>query len=141
MSATDPGAPDRSREPLEADKSVGELFSELTGDLGTLLRKEVELAKVETKEEVRRAGKAGAMFAGAGIAAYTALLFLSFTLAWLLDEVMHVALAFLVVAVIHGLAAAALAMQGRNKIKQVQPVPETVATLKEDVEWAKAQRN
>jgi hypothetical protein len=54
---------------------------------------------------------------------------------------MHVALAILVVAVIHVLAAALLALQGRNKIKQVQPVPETVASLKEDVEWAKAQRN
>ena len=141
MSSTDSNNPDRSREPLAADKSLGELFSEMTSDLGTLMRKEVELAKVETKEEVSRAGKAGAMFAGAGIAAYTALLFLSFTLAWLLDEVMHVALAFLVVAVLHVLAAAFLALQGRKKIKQVQPVPETVASLKEDVEWAKAQRN
>jgi hypothetical protein len=33
----------------------------MTADLGTLLRQEVELAKVETKEEVSRAGKAGAI--------------------------------------------------------------------------------
>jgi uncharacterized membrane protein YqjE len=142
VSADNPQGVDLSREPKAADKSLGQLFSEMTSDLGTLMRKEVELAKVETKEEVARAGKAGGMLGAGGITAYLALLFASFALAWLLDEAMHTALAFLVVAVLHGVIAAVLLSRGRARLKDVSPVPQqTVETLKEDMEWARAQKS
>jgi uncharacterized membrane protein YqjE len=129
-------------EPKAPDKSLGQLFSELTADLSTLMRKEVELAKVETKEEVSRAAKAGGMLGGGAVAGYFALLFLSFALAWLLDEWMHTALAFLLVGLVYAVVAAVLALQGRARLQSVNPVPtQTVETLKEDVQWAKAQRS
>jgi uncharacterized membrane protein YqjE len=129
-------------EPKAPEKSLGQLFSELTSDLSTLMRKEVELAKVETKEEVSRAAKAGGMLGGAAVTGYFAVLFLSFALAWLLDEWMHTALAFLIVGLVYAVVAAVLAMQGRNRMQSVNPVPQqTVETLKEDVQWAKAQRS
>lgn len=129
-------------EPKAPEKSLGQLFSELTSDLSTLMRKEVELAKVETKEEVARAGKAGGMLGGGAFAGYFALLFLSFALAWLLDEWMHTALAFLIVGLLYAAVAAVLVMQGRTRLQSVNPVPQqTVETLKEDVQWAKAQRS
>ena len=84
-------------EPARPDKSLGELVAEMTGEISALMRKEVELAKVEIKEEVGRAGKAGGMLgAGAG-AGYFALLFVSLALAWLLDQAMPIVLAFLIV--------------------------------------------
>ena len=43
MSDTQPGMP---------DSSLGELFSHLTSDLSALIRDEVQLAKIELKEEV-----------------------------------------------------------------------------------------
>jgi uncharacterized membrane protein YqjE len=136
------GDVDLSRTPRQADKSLGELFSELTGDLGRLMRQEVALARTEVKEEVGRAGKAGAMLAVGGLIAYLALMFLSFALAWLLDDVMPRSLSFLIVAVVHLIVAGVLVMQGRKRMSQVSPVPQqTVETLKEDVEWAKAQRS
>jgi F0F1-type ATP synthase assembly protein I len=129
-------------EPKVPDKSLGELFSELTSDLSNLFRKEVELAKVETKEEVARAGKAGGMLGGGAFAAWFALLFVSFALAWLLDEWMHTALAFLIVGLLYGVVAAVLALQGKARLQSVNPVPQqTVETLKEDVQWARAQRS
>jgi uncharacterized membrane protein YqjE len=129
-------------EPKAPEKSLGQLFSELTSDLSTLMRKEVELAKVETKEEVARAGKAGGMLGGGAFAGWFALLFLSFALAWLLDEWMHTALAFLVVGLVYAVVAAVLVLQGRTRLQSVNPVPQqTVETLKEDVQWAKAQRS
>ena len=129
-------------EPKAPEKSLGQLFSELTADLSTLMRKEVELAKVETKQEVSRAGKAGGMLGGGAFAGYFALLFLSFALAWLLDEWMHTALAFLIVGLLYAVVAAVLVVRGRARLQDVNPVPQqTVETLKEDVQWAKAQRS
>jgi uncharacterized membrane protein YqjE len=129
-------------EPKAPEKSLGQLFSELTSDLSSLMRKEVELAKVETKEEVARAGKAGGMLGGGAFAGWFALLFLSFALAWLLDEWMHTALAFLIVGLVYAVVAAVLVMQGRSRMQSVNPVPQqTVETLKEDVQWARAQRS
>ena len=129
-------------EPKAPEKSLGQLFSELTADLSTLMRKEVELAKVETKEEVSRAGKAGGMLGGGAFAGYFALLFLSFALAWLLDEWMHTALAFLIVGLLYAVVAAVLVVRGRARLQNVNPVPQqTVETLKEDVQWARAQRS
>ena len=133
---------DLSRSPRQPDKSLGELFSQLTGDLGSLMRQEVALARTEAKEEIARAGKAGAMLAVGGLIAYLALMFASFALAWLLDDVMPRSVAFLIVAVLHAIVAAVLVVQGRRRLREVSPVPQqTVQTLKEDVEWAKAQKS
>jgi uncharacterized membrane protein YqjE len=128
-------------EPKQADKSLGQLVGDMTSELSSLMRKEVELAKVELKEEVGRAGKAGGMLGAGAVTAYFALLFGSLALAWLLDQAMPVALAFFIVGALYGVAAAVLIGRGRQQMKQVDPVPrQTVETLKEDVEWAKTQK-
>lgn len=124
------------------ERSIGELFGKLTGDLGTLLRKEVELAKVETAEEFRRASKAGGMLGGAAVVGLLAAIMASFALAWLLDSWMHPALAFLIVAAAWTALAAALFARGRDELRKVRPVPEeTVETLKEDTAWASARKS
>jgi uncharacterized membrane protein YqjE len=129
-------------EPKEAERSLGELVASMTSELSTLVRSEVALAKVELKEEVGKAGKAGGVLGAGALTGYLTVLFASFALAWLLDAVMPVALAFFLVALIHGIAAATLITRGRQEIKKVDPVPhQTVETLKEDVEWAKAQKS
>jgi uncharacterized membrane protein YqjE len=129
-------------EPKQAEKSIGELFGEMTTEVSQLMRKEVELAKVEIKEEVGRAGKAGGMLGGGAVAGYFALLFVSMALAWLLDQAMNTALAFFLVGLLYGIAAAVLITRGRDQMKRVDPVPrQTVETLKEDAEWVKAQKS
>jgi len=129
-------------EPKQAEKSIGELFGDMTTEVSQLMRKEVELAKVEIKEEVGRAGKAGGMLGGGAVAGYFALLFVSLALAWLLDQAMNTALAFFIVGALYGIAAAVLITRGREQMKKVDPVPrQTVETLKEDAEWVKAQKS
>jgi hypothetical protein len=50
-------------------------------------------------------------------------------------------LAALIVAVVLGAVAAVLALQGRNRMRAATPpVPQTIETVKEDVEWAKSQK-
>lgn len=136
------GDVDLNTTPLRPEKSLGELFSDFTSDLSRLFRQEVALARTEVKEEATRAGKASALLVVGGLIAYLALMFASFTLAWLLDEWMHTALAFLIVTILHVVVAGILVIQGRKRLREVSPVPQqTVETLKEDVEWAKAQRS
>jgi hypothetical protein len=125
-----------------SERSLGELFSEMTSELGLLMRKELELAKAETREELNKAGTAAGAFGGAALAGYLALVLLSFAAAWGLAELMAAGWAFLIVGVVYGIVAAILFVQGRNRMKRVAPVPEqTMETLKEDVEWAKARKS
>ncbi len=63
----------------------------MTGEISSLMRNEVQLAKVELKEEAGRAGKAGGMLGAGALTAYFALLFASLAMAWLLDQVMPIA--------------------------------------------------
>ena len=133
--------PTDSVEPLRAESSLGELFSEMTAELSSLMRKELELAKVETKEEATRAAKAGALLGGGGLAAWLGVLFVSLAAAFLLDQALNRALAFLIVAVVW-LGVAALTIQaGRRRIKDLEVLPQTMETIKEDVAWAKEQKS
>ena len=132
---------DTSTQPLRPDASVPELVGEFAGQMSTLFRQELELAKVETKEEAKRAGKAAAMFGGAGVAGWIGLLLASMAIAWLLDQGLNTALSFAIVAAVWLVVAVVLAARGRRTMADVQPLPTTTATLKEDVEWAKAQKH
>ena len=118
--------------------SIGELIGEISDDLSTLFRKEVELAKVELKQEASKAGKAAGMLGAAGFAGYMTILLLSFALVFALANVMDHGWAFLIVAVIWGIVGAVLFANGRKKAKDISPVPtKTVETLKEDAKWLK----
>ena len=124
---------DLRTQPLAPEKSLGELVSDMTESLSGIFRKEVELAKVELKDEASRAGKGAGMLGGAAMAAWSALMFASFALAWLLDEIMHTALAFLLVAVLYGIAAAVLGLRGKEQLTDIEPLPETRASIQEDL--------
>jgi len=128
-------------EPKRPDRSLGELFSEMGEDLSTLFRKEIQLAKIEAKEEVSKAGKAGGMFAGAGVAGLLALIMVSFALAWLIDQALNTALSFLIVGIIWAIVGAILMSSAKKKMKDVDVLPQTKATIKEDLEWAKTQKS
>ena len=121
-----------------AGESLGDLVSELTGDLSKLMRQELELAKAELREEAAKAGKAGGMLAAAGFAGYMTTVLISLALVFALGAVMPLGWAALIVAVVWGIAGGVLYSSGRAKLRTVNPKPErTVATLKEDAEWAK----
>jgi putative superfamily III holin-X len=145
VSSATAGAPgdhwDPATQPKQPDRSLGELFGEMTSQISTLFRQEVQLAKTEAKEEASRAAKGVGMFAGAGLAAWMALLFVSLAAAWLLDQALNTALAFLIVGLVWVVIAALAAQTGKRRLKTVEPLPTTVQTIKEDVEWARQQKS
>ena len=120
------------------DRSLSELLSDVTSEIATLFRKEVELARVETSEQVSRAAKAGAMLGAAAVIGFLTLILLAFAAAWGLSEAVPEGVAFLIVAVVFGIVAAGLASVGKKRIASVNPMPnQTVETLKDDVQVAK----
>jgi hypothetical protein len=132
---------DPATQPKRPEASLGELVGEMTREVSELFRKEVQLAKTEAREEVSRAGKAGAMLGAAGLAGWMTLIMLSFALAWLLAQEINTALSFAIVGLLWLIAAAILGATGRRRLTDLRPLPQTTATLKEDVEWAKAQKS
>lgn len=132
---------ERPTQPLRPDKSLGELFAEMSSELGTLFTKEVELAKVELRDDAKRAGRGATMLGIAGIAGWMTLLFVSFAAAWLLDQSLNTALSFLIVGAVWAVVGAVAASTGRNRLRQLEGVPQTKQTLKEDAQWVKAQRS
>jgi hypothetical protein len=114
--------PPASAAHVKADNtSLGDLLGEVTRDLSTLMRQEVELAKAELKDSAGKAGKGGGMLAGAGVAGHFVLLFLSIALWYALGELMGLGWSAVVVALIWGIIAAVLATIGRKELKAVNP--------------------
>ncbi|HEV8276989.1 MAG TPA: phage holin family protein [Streptosporangiaceae bacterium] len=117
--------------------SIGELLSDVGQDITTLLRQEVELAKAEVRQSVTRAGKGAGMFAGAGLAGYMVLLFVSVAGWWGLGDALGRGWAALVVAGVWLIIGAALALMGRTEMKSVTGLPQTADTIKKIPDAAK----
>lgn len=131
---TDPLTPSEAK---AASTSLGDLLSEVTRDISTLMRQEVELAKAELRESAKHASRGAGMLGGAGLSGIFALLFLSIAVWWGLGYVIGNAWSALVVAAVWGIAAAILYATGRKAIAAVEGVPQTVETVREIPETLK----
>ena len=112
--------------------SLGDLLGDVTRDMSTLMRQEVELAKVEAKQSAARAGKGGGLLAGAGVAGHFVLLFLSLALWYAVGEAWTgFGWSAVIVAVLWAILGAVLASKGRKELKKIKGMPRTAATLQE----------
>jgi uncharacterized membrane protein YqjE len=124
------------------NEATGELVKQLTEDMRTLVRKEIELGKAELTEKGKRAGVGAGMLSGGAVLGLLALAALTTGLIAALDTAMPLWLAALIVGVVYGAIAGVLALTGKNKVQEAAPpVPEeTVDSVKEDMQWLKNQR-
>jgi uncharacterized membrane protein YqjE len=125
----------------EPDKTLGDLFGRITHDVGVLFRDHIELAKEETKAELREASAGAGLIGGAALAGWMSALMLTLAAGWGLAEAFdNIWLGFSVVGLIWALVGTALWISGRNKMKQIDPTPrETMHELEEDRRWLKEQ--
>jgi Flp pilus assembly protein TadB len=114
-----------------ANESLGSLLGEVTRDISTLMRQEVELAKAELKQTAKQTGKGAGLFGGAGVSGFFALLFLSIALWWALGYLMGNAWSAVIVAVLWGIVAAVLYFTGKKEFDEVEGMPQTVDTVKQ----------
>jgi hypothetical protein len=123
-------------------RSLGDLFSDLTREVTTLVRNEVALARVEMSTKISRAARHAGTLAFGAVIALAGLFTLAASLVLLLVRAgMPPWSAALVVG--GGLAAigAFVAMRSLNALKQEDLTPtETIQTLKETTAW-KGQTN
>lgn len=140
--ATSTSGATRAETDASEGRSLGDIVGSITTDLTTLFRQEVDLAKTELRHEATKTGQGVGMLAGAGITGLLMVLFLSWTLLWLLDDWMARELAALIVAVLWGIVTAVLVSIGRKRLREANPqLPQTQQSLKEDAAWARAQKS
>lgn len=132
-----PPEPDPT-EPKQPDKSLGDLFGDLSTEFSELVRTQTELAKTEIRAQANRAKRAGSAFGAAAVTGYMALVLLSFAAAWGLAAVMPTGWAFFIIGALYAIGALILFVRGRDEMRDMNVVPEqTVDSLKEDVQWAR----
>jgi uncharacterized membrane protein YqjE len=121
------------------DRPTGELVKDLSTQVSTLVRQELELAKVELTAKGKQAGIGAGMFGGAGLFGLYGVGALVATAILALSTAVAAWLAALIVAVVLLAVAGVMALMGKARTKRaVPPMPEqTVATLKEDVRYTK----
>jgi len=123
------------------DRSLGELFAELAQETSTLVRQEVELARVELGQKASRIGRDIASLVLGGAVAYAGFLaIMAAVIVALADAGLDWWLAALLVGLVVAGVGAALLARGRAALQNASLAPSrTVETLKEDQEWAKEQ--
>jgi uncharacterized membrane protein YqjE len=121
------------------ERPTADLLRDLSDQTTTLVRKEIELAKVELSAKGKTAATGAGMFGGAGLFGVFAFGALTACIIAALATFLATWLAALIVAAVYGAIAGVLALQGRNKVQRATPpVPEqAVESTKEDVEWVK----
>ena len=120
------------------EQSLAELLKRLSQETATLVRQEIDLAKAEVTEKGKAAGIGVGMFGAAGIVGFLALGAFTAFLILLLAEAMPGWVAALIVTLVYGAIAAVLGLRGKDKVKEATPpAPQTIETVKEDIEWAK----
>lgn len=124
------------------ERSVGELFGDLSRELSTLVRQELDLAKTEMSDKIATVGKDVGFLAGGGLIIYIGVLFILAAIALALDHYTALPLwgSTLLVGLVVAGVGLALGMKGRNELQSTSMAPEqTIETLKEDKEWAQQQ--
>jgi len=122
------------------DRSLGELFADLSRETTTLVRQEVDLAKTEMTQKASRVLKNIGFLAIGGAVAYAGFLAIIAAVIILLAAILPWWLSALLVGVVIAAIGAFLIWKGLDALKKEDLVPrETLETLKEDQEWAKEQ--
>ena len=120
------------------ERPIGELVKDLSQQTSTLVRQEIELARAELQQKGKEAGKGAGMLGGAAVAGLLALGALSAGLIALLDKAMATWVAAMIVMVLWAIVALVLAKSGQKALQRATPpAPQTVETVKEDIQWAK----
>lgn len=119
-------------------RTLGQLLSTLAHDSSTLIRQEIELAKVEMSEKAAFAGKNAAMIAAGGMVLYTGVLAILAAVIIGLGHLIGYGWSALIVGVIVAGAGAFLVSSSIKKLRSEPLAPtETKETVSETVQWAK----
>ncbi len=129
---------------LREDRSIGELFGQLSQDMTLLFRQELQLARAEMSTKISQVTTNVVSVVAGGFVAYVGALALVAALILGLHEVAEISpwVSALIVGAIFAIAGYVMLNRGLKELKRVDLAPRrTVETLKDDVQWAKEQRS
>src|SRR6478736_4752869 len=124
----------------QQERSLGELFGELTRDMSALIRQETQLATTEMTQKAARAGKSTGVLIGGALVAYAGFFALLWAIVYGLTSLFALPIwaSFLIVAIIALAIGGLVAWRGYDTLRKTDFVPrQTVETIKEDAQWAK----
>ena len=128
---------------LRQERSIGELFGQLTQDLSLLVRQETQLAKTEIQEKISRASRDLVALAAGGIVALIGGFALAAAIVLLLVDPVGLEpwVAALLVGVLLAGGVYVMLQKGLRDLKTVDPAPRrTVESVKEDIQAIKERR-
>ena len=131
----------RTMSTLKDDRTLGEMFAELSRETRTLVEQEIQLAKTELSEKAARIGKSSGFVVGGGLLAYGGLLAI---IAAIVLALIEVGLPAWGAALLAGILAAAtgylLIRSGLSGFQPQELKPrQTIDSLKEDAQWIRTQ--
>ena len=127
------------------ERTIGQLVSDVTTDMSTIVRSEIELAKTEVTDGVTKLGKGIVFFAIAGVLALYLLGLLLFAAAWGIEAAgLPLWAGLLIVSGVLLLIIGGLGLAGYLQVNKAQPKPvkaidnaqQTVDALKSSVQPA-----
>ena len=123
--------------PRSDDRSIGELFAELSRETSVLVRKEVELATTEMTARFKTASAHAAVIAAGGALVHAGLLVLLAAIVIGLAQLgVQPWLSALIVAVMVMVVGYVLVQRGMGRIRATNLAPtETIESLKETATW------
>ena len=128
---------------LRQERSIGELFGQLTQDLSLLVRQETQLAKTEIQEKISRASRDLVALAAGGIVALIGGFAIAAAIILLLVDPVGLEpwLAALLVGALLAGGGYLMLQKGLRDLKTVDPAPRrTVESVKEDIQTIKERR-
>jgi hypothetical protein len=123
------------------NRTLGEMFAELSREIRTLVQQEIRLARIELTEKASKLGKSVSFVIGGGVIAYAGFLAIvaALVLAFIAMGLPAWAGALLVGIMLAGIGyllfRSGLAGLRPQELKPLQ----TIETLKEDAQWLKTQ--
>ncbi|MDF8264811.1 phage holin family protein [Luteipulveratus flavus] len=122
-----------------SERTLGQLVADASTDLSGIVKGEIDLAKLEMKSEVSKAGKGGGLLAAAGLFALYMLMFLLLAAAWGIHAAgLSLWLSLLIVAGVLLLITLILALLGRSSLKKMRGGPKkTIANAQQTVKAIK----
>jgi len=119
---------------VDPEASIGTLVKDATTHLSTLVRAEIELAKLEITASAKQAVTGGVFFIGAAFVGIFLLFFAPFVFSEILDIWLPRWASFLITIGLMVLIIGALVFLGIRKIKKIKKPEKTISTLKESAE-------
>ena len=121
------------------ERSITDVLQDIVGNVQDIVRSEVRLAKGELLDELAKLKAAAPLLIVGAVAGILATLFLMWAAVYALALVLPMWAAVLIVAVLLAIVGGATLSAGMKRLMKIDPPKRTIASMKENVQWAKQQ--